>query len=67
VTVGGDIVIAVNGTKITGLDALSAYLEENTVPGQTIEVTIVRDNQELMVLVTLGATPLRLKVSNLSH
>jgi 2-alkenal reductase len=57
VTVGGDIIIAVNRTKITGLDALSAYLEENTMPGQTIEVTIVRDNQELMVLVTLGARP----------
>jgi 2-alkenal reductase len=57
VTVGGDIIIAVNRTKITGLDALSAYLEENTMPGQTIEVTIARDNQELTVLVTLGTRP----------
>jgi S1-C subfamily serine protease len=28
VTVGGDIIIAINGTKITNMDALSTYLEE---------------------------------------
>ena len=57
VTVGGDIIIAINGTRITGLDALSAYLEENTAPGQTISLTIIRDNQELTIPLTLGARP----------
>jgi len=57
VTIGGDIIIAINGTKITGLDALSTYLEENTLPGQTIEVTIARENQTMTVMVTLGARP----------
>jgi 2-alkenal reductase len=57
VTIGGDIIIAINGTKITGLDALSAYLEENTTPGQTINLTILRNSQELTIPLTLGARP----------
>ncbi len=57
VTVGGDIIIAINGIRITGLDALSAYIEENTTPGQTINLTIMRNNQELTIPLTLGARP----------
>ena len=36
VTIGGDIVIAIDETRITNLDDLSTYLEEYTLPGQTI-------------------------------
>jgi len=57
VTVGGDIIIAINGTRITNIDALSTYLEENTSPEQTIEVTIVRENQTITVKLTLGTRP----------
>ncbi|MDW8023741.1 MAG: trypsin-like peptidase domain-containing protein [Nitrososphaerota archaeon] len=57
VTVGGDIIIAINGTRITNIDVLSAYLEENTSPGQTVEVTIVREKQVMTVAVTLGTRP----------
>jgi 2-alkenal reductase len=57
VTVGGDIIIAINGTRITNIDALSTYLEENTSPEQTIEVTIVRENQTITVELTLGTRP----------
>ncbi|MEM3553725.1 MAG: trypsin-like peptidase domain-containing protein, partial [Candidatus Bathyarchaeia archaeon] len=44
ITIGGDIIIAINGTKIIGIDTLSTYLEENTLPGQTVNVTIMREN-----------------------
>ncbi|MBC7130470.1 trypsin-like peptidase domain-containing protein [Candidatus Bathyarchaeota archaeon] len=57
VTIGGDIIIAINGTRILGIDSLSAYLEENTKPGQNIEVTIVREGQILNVTLTLGKRP----------
>jgi S1-C subfamily serine protease len=57
VVIGGDIVIAINEVRITNMDALSAYLEENTSPGQTINVTIVRSNQTLNIAVTLGTRP----------
>ena len=57
VTICGDIIIAINGTRITNIDELSTYLEENTSPGQTIEVTIVRKNQLLTIPLILEARP----------
>ncbi|MEM3697940.1 MAG: PDZ domain-containing protein, partial [Candidatus Bathyarchaeia archaeon] len=57
VTIGGDIIIAINGTKIIGIDTLSTYLEENTLPGQTVNVTIMRENQIIDVAIILGARP----------
>ena len=57
VIIGGDIVIAINGTRITNVDDLSTYLEEHTLPGQTINVTIVRNNQTMTLAIVLGARP----------
>ena len=54
VTVGGDIIVALNGTRITGMDALSSYLEEHTVPDQVVNLTIVRTSQTTTIPVTLG-------------
>ena len=55
VTIDGDIVIAINETRITNIDALSTYLEENAYPDQAVNVTIVRDNQTMTLAVTLGS------------
>jgi len=44
---GGDGIIAINGTGIKSIDDLSTYPEECTLPGQTINVTVVRDNQTM--------------------
>jgi S1-C subfamily serine protease len=57
VTIGGDIITAINGTRITGQDGLSSYLEEYTLPGQTINVTVVRNNQTINIAVKLGTRP----------
>lgn len=57
VTIGGDIIIAINETRITNIDDLSTYLEEYTLPGQTINVTIVRNNQTITFSVELGTRP----------
>jgi S1-C subfamily serine protease len=57
VTIGGDIIIAINGTRITNIDDLSTYLEEYTLPGQTVSVTVVRNNQTMTVGVKLGSRP----------
>ena len=57
VTIGGDIITAMNETRITNLDDLSTYLEEYTPPGQTINVTILRNNQALVLAVELGKRP----------
>ena len=57
VIIGGDIIIAINGTRITNIDDLSTYLEEHTLPGQTINVTIMRSNQKMTLAIVLGARP----------
>jgi len=57
ITIGGDIVIAINETRITDMDDLSTYLEEYTLSGQTINVTIVRNNNTMILAVELGTRP----------
>ncbi len=58
VVIGGDIIIAIDGTRIINGDALMSYLEEYTRPYQTIMLTVIRDNQILEIPVTLGVRPL---------
>jgi len=57
VTVGGDIVIAFDGTKIRNTDDLSTFLEEYTLPNQTINVTIIRVGQTMTLPLKLGTRP----------
>jgi S1-C subfamily serine protease len=56
-TVGGDVIIAINGRRIVNGDDLSTYLEENTLPNQTIAITIVRNGSTMDIPVTLGTRP----------
>jgi S1-C subfamily serine protease len=57
VPIGGDVIIAINNTRIRNMDDLSSYLEEYTTPGQTINVTIIRNVQTQIKPVTLEARP----------
>jgi S1-C subfamily serine protease len=57
VLIGGDIIIEIDGNKVTNGDYFISYLEENTVPGQIVNLTIIRDNQKLTVPVELGRRP----------
>jgi S1-C subfamily serine protease len=54
ITSGGDIIIGINGTRITNTDDLLSYLELHTLPGQTVDFTIVRDGQTQTSAVTIG-------------
>lgn len=51
---GGDIIIAINGTRITNTDDLLSYLEQHTLPGQTADFTVIRNGQTQTVSVTIG-------------
>jgi S1-C subfamily serine protease len=55
--IGGDIIVSINGTKIVNTDALSSYLAENCLPGQTIVLKIVRGGQTMAVDLVLGTRP----------
>lgn len=54
VIIGGDIITAINNTRITNTDDLLSYLEQHTQPGQTINFTIIRNGQQQTVQVTIG-------------
>ncbi|MEM2105392.1 MAG: trypsin-like peptidase domain-containing protein [Candidatus Bathyarchaeia archaeon] len=53
----GDIIIALNGTRIINMDDLASYLEENTLPGETVTMTVIRGSQQINVPVVLGRRP----------
>jgi S1-C subfamily serine protease len=54
VMIGGDVIMGINGTRITNADALLSYLERHTLPGQTVDFTVIRDGQTQTVAVTIG-------------
>jgi S1-C subfamily serine protease len=53
----GDIIIAMNGVTIKNNDDLASYLEEYTLPDQTIDITVMRNNVNTHVTVVLGQRP----------
>ncbi len=54
IIIGGDIIVGINGTRVTSGDDLFSYLEQHTLPGQNIDFTVVRDGQTQTVSVTIG-------------
>jgi 2-alkenal reductase len=57
VTLGGDIITAVDGKPVRDFDALIGYLIMNTQVGQTINLTVIRGEQTLQIPLTLGERP----------
>lgn len=55
--IGGDLIIAMNGETIRSFSDLLAYLVTNTSPGDTVEVTVLRGDEELVFLVELAKRP----------
>ena len=55
--VGGDIIVAIDGRQLTNSQDLTVYMETETGVGDAVELTIVRDGEELVVRVVLGEQP----------
>jgi S1-C subfamily serine protease len=56
-TIGGDIIVSVNGTRIVNYDSLATYLETHVVAGQSIQVGIIRSGSLVFLQVVVGALP----------
>jgi S1-C subfamily serine protease len=56
-TIGGDILTAVNGEPITDDEDLIRYLDTRTRVGETIEVTIWREGEQRTIPITLQERP----------
>lgn len=54
---GGDLIIAIDGQPVRTFSEMLSYLMKNKSPGDTVTLTILRDNQEKEVIVTLGKRP----------
>ncbi len=57
IRVGGDIITAIDGTKIEKMEDLIAYLASHTEVGQKVVLTVLRDGSEIEIDVKLGARP----------
>lgn len=58
IVLGGDIIVAVDGIFVTDLDQVLEYLIQNTTPGESIVLTVVRGDETLDFTVVLGERPL---------
>ncbi len=56
-TAAGDIITAIDGKAMTSMDNLISYLSDNTQPGQTVTLTVLRNGSTAQVKVTLGTQP----------
>jgi S1-C subfamily serine protease len=52
-----DVVVALNHKTILSSDDLASYLEVNTLPGQSLVLTVIRGTQSQDVTVVLGTRP----------
>ncbi|PSQ44821.1 serine protease [Halobacteriales archaeon SW_7_68_16] len=64
VPVGGDIIVAMDGTELDTQAELASYLALNTSPGETIDITVLRtidedslERERVTVSLTLGTRP----------
>ena len=54
---GGDLIVAVDGVPVISSDDLIAYLVFETEVGDTIDLTVIREGDEIVVPLTLGERP----------
>jgi 2-alkenal reductase len=56
-TLGGDVVIAVDGQSVSSFDDLMVYVALNKRPGDTITLTVLRGGEQIEVQIELEARP----------
>ncbi len=54
---GGDLIIAIDGDPIFNFADLLSYLFKYTKAGQSVTLTVIRDNEEVAIALTIGARP----------
>lgn len=52
-----DVIIGINGTRTVNGDEMKSWVEANTVPKETVILTIARGNQTLLLSLVLGTRP----------
>jgi S1-C subfamily serine protease len=57
VRTGGDLVLAVDGQAVTSIDELAAYLDEQKRPGESVELSVLRDGENVFITAQLAEWP----------
>ena len=57
IKIGGDVIVGIDGLNVRTLNDLVVYTERNKRPGDTVSLTIIRDNQEITKSLILGERP----------
>jgi S1-C subfamily serine protease len=57
VPVGGDVIVAIEGQEVREFEDLVAYLVRSVSVGETVTLTVLRDNEQETIEVTLSARP----------
>ncbi len=55
--VSADIITAINGEPLSGIDELISYLAKYTRPGEAVTLTVYRNGQQVQLTVTLQQRP----------
>jgi len=53
----GDVIIALNGRMVRNFGELLSYLFGNTSPGDSLQITLIRDGSEMEIELIIGARP----------
>jgi S1-C subfamily serine protease len=54
---GGDMIIAVDGMEVRDFNEMITYLINHKSPGDTVVMTVLRDDQEIEIDLTIGKRP----------
>jgi 2-alkenal reductase len=54
---GGDLIIAIDGVEVRDFNEMITFLINHRTPGDTVTVTLIRDDQKIDVEMTLGKRP----------
>jgi S1-C subfamily serine protease len=57
ITLGGDVILAINDRDVRKIDDMLGYLQQATQVGETVPLTVWREGQIIEIDVTLGARP----------
>ena len=57
IAVGGDVIIGIGDQEVRGIEDILVYLARNTEAGDEIELTVLRDGEEITVEVELDPRP----------
>ena len=54
---GGDAILAADGQQVTGIDQLATYLDQHKKPGDSVELTVLRDGNQMTITAKLAEWP----------